>query len=69
MSVFVLSTSTGVNSFCRLIKPSTTALSGVLEITSPFAFADFPIKDAMYVTALQPNLVANARSKGEGKPP
>jgi hypothetical protein len=34
-SVLDLRISTGVNSLCRLIKPNTTALSGVLQTTFP----------------------------------
>lgn len=69
MSVFALRASTGVNSFCRLSKPNTTALSGELHITRPSSVADFSISGPRYDIALQPNLVANARSKGDGKPP
>jgi len=64
-----LSISTGVNSFCRLIKPTTTALSGVLQTTFPSSVATFSIIDTAYVTALHPNFVPNARSNGVGKPP
>jgi len=52
-----------------LIKPKTTALSGVLQTTLPLAIADFSINDTAYVIALQPNFVAKARSNGDGKPP
>jgi hypothetical protein len=69
VSVFALRISTGVNSFCRLIKPNTTALSAVLQTTFPSSVATFSINDTAYVTALQPNFVAKARSNGDGKPP
>ncbi len=68
-SVLDLRISTGVNSFCRFIKPNTTALSGVLQTTFPWSVAAFSINDTAYVTALHPNFVAYARSNGVGKPP
>ena len=68
-SVFDLSSTTGVNSFCRLRMPMTTALSAVLQTTFPSAVATFSINETAYVTALQPNFVPNARSNGVGKPP
>jgi hypothetical protein len=69
VSVLDFRTSTGVNSFCRFIRPNTTALSGVLQTTFPSFVATFSINETAYVTALQPNFVPNARSNGVGKPP
>jgi hypothetical protein len=69
VSVFDLRISTGVNSFCRFIKPNTTAVSGVLQTTFPSSVATFSIFETAYVTALQPNFVPNARSNGDGNPP
>jgi len=66
VSVFDLRLSTDVNVFCRLIKPNTTALSAVLQTTLPSFVAAFSINVTAYVTALQPNFVANARSNGVG---
>ena len=69
VSVLDLSFSMGVNVFCRLIKPNTTALSGVLQTTFPSSVATCSINDTAYVTALHPNFVPNARSNGDGRPP